>query len=98
MPRSKTRISIGDARSLDWRTHSLFAVPALLAAGFFDFDRLGGNPGLWLLLSIIGLSVTIGVIELLSLATKKRSWQKPRIFTVLGILLIAGLSGGATLF
>jgi signal transduction histidine kinase len=98
MPRSRTRVSIGDARSLNWRTHVLFAVPALLAAGFFDFDRLGGNPGLWLLLSIIGLGATVGAIELLSAVTKKRAWKKPKLLVVLGILFLAGLSRGATLF
>ena len=98
MPRTRTRISIGDARSLNWRTHVLFAVPALLSAGFFDFDRLGGNPGLWLLLSVVGLGVTIGVIEGLTAITKKRQWQKPRAWAVLLILLAAGFSRGTTLF
>ena len=98
MPRTPTRISIGDARSLNWRTHVLFAVPALLTTGFFDFDRLGGNPGLWLLLSLLGLGVTIGVIESLSSATKKRSWEKPRVWVVLLILLLAGLSRGGSIF
>ena len=98
MHRPRTRVSIGDARSLNWRTHLLFAIPALLAAGFFDLDRLGGNPGLWLLLSIIGLVVTIGTIELLSVITKKRSWKKPQPLVVLLILVLAGLSRGGTLF
>jgi hypothetical protein len=44
MPRTRTRLSIGDARSLNWRTHAPFPVPALLSADFFDFDRLGGRP------------------------------------------------------
>lgn len=98
MPHTRTRISIGDARSLNWRTHVLFAVPALLSAGFFDFDRLGGNPGLWLLLSVVGLGVTIGVIEGLTAVTKKRQWQKPRVWAVLLILLVAGFSRGTALF
>lgn len=98
MPTARSRLSIGDARSLNWRTHILFAVPALLAAGFFDFDRLGGNPGLWLLLSIFGLGVTIGVIELLSALFGKRQWSKPKPLIVLGILFLAGISRGATLF
>ena len=98
MPRSRSRLSIGDARSLNWRTHLLFAVPALLAAGFFDFDRLGGNPGLWLLLSIIGLAATIAVIELLTKVTKKSEWLKPRAWLVVLMLLVAGLIRGATLF
>lgn len=98
MRRPRTRVSIGDARSLNWRTHLLFAIPALLSAGFFDFDRLGGNPGLWLLLSIIGLGVTIGTIELLSAITKKSSWIKPKPLVVLVILVLAGLSRGGTLF
>ena len=98
MPRTRTRLSIGDARSLNWRTHVLFAIPALLAAGFFDFDRLGGNPSLWLLLSIIGLVATIGVIESLGALTKKAEWKKPRGWLVVLILLVAGLARGATLF
>lgn len=98
MPRTRTRLSIGDARSLNWRTHALFAVPALLSAGFFDFDRLGGSPGLWLLLSVVGLIVTIGVIEGLSAAFKKPNWDKPRVWAVTLILLVAGFSRGGTLF
>ena len=98
MPRTRTRISIGDARSLNWRTHALFAVLAMLSAGFFDFDRLGGNPGIWLLLSVVGLVVTIGVIEGLSAAFKKPQWDKPRVWLVLLILAVAGFSRGGTLF
>lgn len=98
MPKARARLSIGDARSLNWRTHALFAVPALLAAGFFDFDRLGGDPLLWLLLSIIALTVNIGVIELFSSITNKRQWKKPRVWLVILILFLAGLSRGATLF
>ena len=98
MPRSRTRISIGDARSLNWRTHVLFAVPALLSAGFFDLDRLGGGAGSWLLLSVVGLLVTIGVIEGLCAAFKKRRWTKPRAWVVILILAVAGLSRGGTLF
>ena len=98
MPRTRTRLSIGDARSLNWRTHALFAVPALLSAGFFDLDRLGGSPGLWLLLSVVGLIVTIGVIEGLSAALKKPYWDKPRVWAVTLILLVAGFSRGGTLF
>ncbi|MDP4755527.1 MAG: hypothetical protein NWR78_00100, partial [Aquiluna sp.] len=98
MPRTRTRISIGDARSLNWRTHVLFAIPALLSAGFFDFDRLGGRPGLWLLLSVVGLIVTIGVIEGLSAAFNKPQWDKPRVWLVLLILAVAGFSRGGTLF
>ena len=98
MPRTRTRLSIGDARSLNWRTHALFAVPALLSAVFFDFDRLGGPPGLWLLLSVVGLVVTIGVIEALSALFKKSKWTRPRAWLVTLILLLAGFSRGGTLF
>jgi hypothetical protein len=98
MPRSSSRIPLGDSRSLNWRTHVLFAIPALLSAGFFDFDRLGGNPGLWLLLSIIGLAATVGTIELASWVLRKPRWTKPHTVTVLGILLLAGIARGTTLF
>ena len=98
MPRTWTRLSIGDARSLNWRTHALFAVPTLLSAVFFDFDRLGGPPGLWPLLSVVGLVVTIGVIEALSALFKKSKWTRPRAWLVTLILLLAGFSRGGTLF
>jgi signal transduction histidine kinase len=97
MQRNAFALPIGNPDSLNWRTHLIFAIPALLSAGFFDYDRLGGNPILWLSLSIIGLFVTIGSIELLSLLVKKRQWKKPHAFVALSILILAGFFRGLSL-
>ena len=97
MPKNPFASPIGNADSLNWRTHLIFAIPALMAAGFFDYDRLGGNPLLWLTLSVIGLLVTVASIELFSLLFRKRSWKRPRTFAVIGILILAGFFRGLSL-
>ena len=91
-------IGFGRSSSLNWRTHLIFSIPAFLAAGFFDFDRLGGSPSLWLVLAATGLAVTIITIELLTFLTRKRSWTKSHPFIVAGILIVAGLVRGFTIF
>ena len=90
--------AIGLHNSLNWRTHLLFSIPAVLSAGLFDFDRLGGSPSLWIMLAFTGVAVTVITIELLSALTKKRSWKKAHPFVVLLILGIAGLVRGVTIF
>lgn len=69
-----------------------------MTAGFFDFDRLGGSPSLWVLLSILGVAVTVVTIEVLSGITRKRRWKKAHPFVVVLILAIAGLVRGVTIF
>ena len=90
--------AIGLPNSLNWRTHVFFSVPAILAAGFFDFDRLGGSPSLWLLLAFAGVVATVATIELLSLVTRKRKWKKAHPFIALSILGLAGLVRGVSIF
>lgn len=90
--------AIGLPSSLNWRTHILFSIPAVLAAGFFDFDRLGGSPSLWIMLAFSGVAVTVITIELLTALTKKRSWKKAHPFVVILMLAIAGLVRGVTIF
>ena len=91
-------LAFGLSTSLNWRTHLIFSIPAFLSAGFFDFDRLGGSPSLWLALAAIGVIVTVVTIELLSLLVRKRRWKKAHPFIVVGILLAAGLGRGLTIF
>ena len=90
--------AIGKPNSLNWRTHVIFSIPAVLSAGFFDFDRLGGSPSLWIMLAFAGVAVTVIVIELLTALTKKRSWKKPHPLLVVLMLAIAGLVRGITIF
>ena len=90
--------AIGLPNSLNWRTHLFFSIPAILTAGFFDFDRLGGSPSLWILLAILGVAVTVATIELMSAVTRKRRWKTAHPFVVLLILGVAGLVRGVTIY
>lgn len=89
---------IGSRDSIGWRTHLFFMFPAFSTALFFDYDRFGGGPGLWVLLAIIGYLTTVATIELMSWLLKKRNWQKPRPGLIIGILLVAGFVRGGVLF
>ena len=89
---------LGLPSSLNWRTHVIFSIPAVLTAGFFDFDRLGGSPSLWILLAITGVAVTVATIEILSAITRKRRWKKAHPLVVVFILGFAGLVRGVTIF
>jgi len=90
---------IGRSDSLNWRTHIFFAIPATLTGILFDYPRLGGGPipG-WTLLVLVAILTPIVVIELLSQLVGKSSWQKPKPFVVIGILILAGLSRGAVFY
>lgn len=88
--------ALGDRSSLNWRTHILFAVPALGVGTAFDPPRLGGDPGSWLILTLLALAVTVISIEGLSQLFGKPSWQKPKPFTVTLILVMAGFLRGLT--
>ena len=97
MPKTQTAWqALGDSKSLNWRTHILFAIPALGVGLVFDPSRLGGDYSAWLVLALLALAVTIISIEGLSQLLGKNSWQKPRPFTVAGILITAGFIRGAT--
>lgn len=89
---------IGNPDSISWRTHLLFALPAFFSAFFFDYERFGGGPWLWVLLAVTGYLVTVLSIELLSLAFRKRTWTRPNFWLVTLILLVAGFVRGATFF
>ena len=97
MPKQQTAWqSLGDSKSLNWRTHILFGFPAMGVGVAFDLPRLGGEPAPWLVLTSLALAVTIITIEGLSQLLGKSSWQKPRPITVAGILVLAGFFRGAT--
>lgn len=101
MPRRATgnpfRI-LGKSQSLGWRTHVAFAFPALFAAIFFDLSRVTGSVISWLGLASIGYLVTVTAIYIGSKLLDQRNWQQPRPFLATGILLMAGLARGATIY
>lgn len=91
--------SLGRTDSLNWRTHLLFAGPAILTGIIFDYPRIGSGPlGAWALLVLMAILVPVVVIELLSQVLGKSTWQKPRPILVGLILLFAGFMRGATFY
>ena len=90
---------LGRRDSLDWRTHLMFAGPALLTGIIFDYPRLGGGPvGAWTLLVLFAILVPVVVIELLSQVLGKNGWTKPKPIVVGLVLLLAGFARGATFY
>lgn len=89
---------IGNPASINWRSHLFFAMPAFFSAFFFDYDRFGGQPGIWVVLALLGYFSTVIAIEALSAIFGKRRWRKSRPVIVIFILLVAGFIRGATLF
>ena len=89
---------LGRSDSLNWRTHLLFAGPALLTGLIFDYPRLGAPVGAWILLVLFAILVPVVVIELLSQVLGKANWAKPKPIAVALILLLAGFLRGATFY
>lgn len=89
---------LGGKYSLNWRNHPLFAVPAFISAASFDYERLGGDPAVWLLVATVGFVVTVAVIELLRpLAIKFETiWQRSLLAAM--VLIVAGFSRGLSIF
>lgn len=89
---------LGSENALNWRNHVFFVVPAMLTAGFFDFERLGGDPNLWLLLALAGYLVSVFSID----AGRRIIWRLPnqqsRWWTVIVLLLAAGFVRGLVIF
>jgi hypothetical protein len=104
MPTPKTRLtnvsasglveSLGRRESLNWRTHIIFALPALLSGFTYDLPRLGGAWQDWAIVTLAGYLATVLAIETLSLLMRKSTWKKPRAFLVVFILVLAGLFRG----
>lgn len=89
---------LGSTGTLNVRTHLFFMVPALLTAGFFDYERLGGDPTLWLALALLGVLATILPIELLKPFVRRVANTAARASLAALLLLSAGLLRGLTIF
>ena len=83
---------------MNWRNHALFAIPAFLAAASFDYERLGGDPTIWLVIAIVGFVVTVFAIEILRPLALSFKPGLARALAVLGILLWAGFLRGLTIY
>jgi len=91
-------VLLGSKRALNVRTHLVFIVPAFFTAGFFDFERLGGNLSLWLLVAFVGTLATVIPIEALKPLLRQVASVSGRVAGASLVLLIAGLVRGATIF
>ena len=89
---------LGGRYALNWRNHFLFAIPAFLAAASFDYERLGGDPTVWLAIASIGFAVTVGVIEALRPVALRFKPGLGRAAAVLLVLLWAGFLRGLTIY
>lgn len=89
---------IGGNYALNWRNHPLFAIPAFISAGLFDFDRLGGDPAFWLLTATVGFFATAGSIEALRPLALRFAPGPARSVAVSVTLLIAGFFRGGSIF
>lgn len=73
-------------------------MPAFISAASFDFERLGGDPAIWLLIATAGFLVTVAVIEILRpLATRFEAVALRSLAASL-ILLSAGFFRGLTIY
>jgi len=95
---SNPLVLLGGPNHLNWRSHLFFLVPALSTAGFFDYERLGGEPALWFNLALIGFITTVAMIEVFKplLVRLPKTWTRALLATV--ILLLAGLVRGYVIF
>ncbi len=71
LSRSNPVSLLASPNSLGWQNHVVFFVLSLMALGFFDIDRLGGNFASWFLVFLAGFSTTFLAIEILKRVAKK---------------------------
>ena len=90
--------ALGQASSINWRTHVLFLFPALSTTLFFDSARLGGTVLEWALITVVGVLATVLVVESLSQLLRKQEWPASRPLVAVLILLTAGLARGVVIY
>lgn len=84
--------------ALSWQGHILFFVSSLLALGFFDIDRLGGNFANWFVVFILGYLTTVALIELGKRGRNKFAKPGIRAFYLLALLTLTGAVRGLVVF
>lgn len=76
----------------------MFFVISLLALGFFDIDRLGGNFASWFVVFILGYLTTVSLIELGKRGRSKFAKPTLRAFYLLAVLALSGVVRGFVVF
>lgn len=89
---------LGSKHALRPTNHIFFLVVAVMALGFFDVERLGGNFGSWFVVFLIGFLVTVAAIELGKRLSLDISNSNLAAIQASLILLTAGLIRGLTVF
>lgn len=84
--------------ALSWHSHVVFFVLSLLALGFFDIDRLGGNFASWFLVFSLGFVTTVSLIEIGKIVKNKIVNPMARMIYLLGVLALAGVARGLVIF
>lgn len=79
--------------AINWRTHLIFVIPTFYSGIFNDLGRLGGDPTLWVLVTLLGYLLTVASIELM-LQLVDRLGERRSAALVLGVLVIAGVTRG----
>ena len=84
--------------ALSWQGHIVFFVASLLALGFFDIDRLGGNFASWFIVFILGFLTTFALIEFGKLGGRRFAKPETRAFYLLAVLTLTGVVRGLVVF
>lgn len=70
----------------------------MLALGFFDIDRLGGNFASWFIVFILGFLTTFALIEFGKLGGRRFAKPETRAFYLLAVLTLTGVVRGLVVF
>ena len=89
---------LASPHALSWQNHVVFFGLAILALGFFDIDRLGGNFASWFVVFLVGFITTVSMIELFKRLTKNKTNPTLRVSWLLAGLVIAGIVRGLVVF
>lgn len=93
---SNPLLLLGGKYLLNWRNHFAFAIVAMLTAVVFDANRLGGLPRDWILFALLGIAVTIVLLEISKPIIKRiKKWTSLALAVT---LLIVGFLRGVTLY
>lgn len=84
--------------ALSWQGHIVFFIASLLALGFFDIDRLGGNFASWFVVFILGYLTTFTLIEVGKRGRGFFTKPEARAFYLLAVLALTGVFRGLVVF
>jgi len=84
--------------ALSWQGHIVFFIASLLALGFFDIDRLGGNFASWFVVFILGYLTTFTLIEVGKRGRDFFTKPEARAFYLLAVLALTGVFRGLVVF